>query len=131
MKGLFPAERLFMRRLIFPVAAAALCVTGVAAPAWAQTPDQDVRCLLASNVFATSEKDPTKKKIAQTAALFYLGRLDARLSLAELKSRILVDGKAMTGTNVGEVMTNCAKQLQTKQRALQAMSEEIAKSQKK
>jgi len=37
----------------------------------------------------------------------------------------------MTGTNVGEVMTNCAKQLQAKQRALQTMGQEIAKSQKK
>lgn len=103
----------------------------MAAPAWAQAPDQDVRCLLASNVFATQEKDPTKKQIAQTAALFYMGRLDARMSIAELKSRILVEGKAMTGTNVGEVMTNCAKQLQAKQRALQTMGQEIAKSQKK
>jgi len=82
-----------MRRLILPVAAAALCLTGMVAPAWAQTPDQDVRCLLASNVFATQEKDATKKQIAQTAALFYMGRLDARLSIAELKSRILTEAR--------------------------------------
>jgi hypothetical protein len=120
-----------MRASLFLVITAALGCAGISLPAGAQTTEQDVRCLLASNVFAATEKDATKKQVATASALFYLGRLDARMTLPQLKAQILAQGKTLTGKTVGDVMNVCARELQAKQRAVQAMGQEIAKSQKK
>ena len=100
----------------------ALAAMGLAAPVAAQSVDDDVRCLLASNFFAKTEKDPQKKQLAVTAAAFYLGRLDARISNDQLKNMVLAQAKTMTGTSVAPLMNNCAKRLAQKGMALRAIA---------
>lgn len=90
---------------------AALATLGTAAPVVAQSVESDVRCLLAANVFARQEKDPAKKQLAVAASLFYLGRLDARMSIERLKVAMLVQAKAMPASSLGPTMTTCAKHL--------------------
>lgn len=108
---------------------AAITGLAVAVPASAQAVDPDVQCLLASNAFSSLEKDPAKKQMAASAALFYAGRLDARLNPAQIKAKVLASGKSLNQQNAGTIMTACAKQLQAKQKALQAMGQEIARAQ--
>ena len=90
---------------------AALATFGTAAPVLVQSVDNDVRCLLAANVFARQEKEPAKKQLAVAASLFYLGRLDARMSIERLKAAMLVQAKAMPASSLGPTMTACAKHL--------------------
>jgi len=96
----------------------ALAAMGLAAPVAAQSVDDDVRCLLASNFFAKTEKDPQKKQLAVTAAAFYLGRLDTRISNAQLKNAALAQAKTLTGTSVSPLMNTCAKRVVLKDAAL-------------
>ncbi len=89
----------------------ALAAAGLAAPLAAQSVDDDVRCLLASNFFARTEKNPQQKQLAMASAAFYLGRLDARISNEQLNSAAMAQAKTMTAPSLGPVMTNCAKRL--------------------
>jgi hypothetical protein len=96
----------------------ALAAMGLATPVAAQSVDDDVRCLLASNFFAKTEKDPQKKQLAVSAAAFYLGRLDVRMSNDQLKNAALAQAKTLTGTSVSPLMNNCAKRVVLKDAAL-------------
>lgn len=100
---------------------AALLTAMLAAPVAAQTVDDDVRCLLASNLFTRAEKDPAKRQLAMAASAFYLGRLDARISNDQLKTAVSAQAKAMTAASVGPIMNNCARRLQVKGLALRAL----------
>lgn len=100
-------------------------------PAVAQSVDQDVRCILAGNAFGLAEKDPAKKQLALATGLFFAGRADARLTPAQLKAQVAVQGKALTTSNAAETMTACARTFQDKQRSLQAIGREVAQSQQK
>jgi hypothetical protein len=100
----------------------ALAAMGLAAPVLAQSVDSDVRCLLAANVFARQEKDPARKQLAAAASVFYLGRLDARISNEQLKAAVLAQAKAMPAASLGPTMTDCAKHLQQKGLALNTLA---------
>jgi len=91
----------------------ALASLAAATPASAQSVDSDIRCLLAANVFAQQEKDPAKKRLAANTYIFYLGRLDARISNEQLKAAILPQAKAMPAASLGPTMTACANHLLT------------------
>lgn len=93
---------------------AALAGAACAAPAATQTVDSDVRCLLASNVFARGEKDPAKRQISMAASVFYLGRLDARISNEQLKTAVQAQAKTMPAASLGPTMTACVKRLTDK-----------------
>ena len=98
-------------------------------PAIAQSADQDVRCILAGNAFGMAEKDPAKKQLALATSLFFAGRADARLAPAQFKAQVLAQGKALSTSNAADVMTACAKTFQAKERAMQAVGQEVARSQ--
>lgn len=95
----------------------------IAAPASAQTADQDVRCLIVSNIFSNTEKDAAKRQIASAARLFYLGRVDARMAGPALKSSLTAQAKGITAESAGPAMTACARSMQGKMAALQALSQ--------
>lgn len=106
-------------------------LAGPAAPAAAQAVDPDVRCLMLSNFFTNAEKDPARKQMALASATFFLGRIDARLSPAQLKAQIVGMGKAINKDNAGPLMTACARQLAAKQRSMVAISQSLAAAQPK
>jgi len=101
---------------------AALAALAFAAPVAAQSVDEDVRCLLAANVFARAEKDPAKRQLSSAASIFYLGRLDARISNERLKAAVQAQAKTMQASSLGPTMTNCAKHLTDKGLAMRAFS---------
>jgi len=101
---------------------AAVAALGLAAPAAAQSVDDDVRCLLASNFFARTEKDPAKRQLATASSAFYLGRLDARISNDQLKNAVTAQAKTMTSASVAPTMNGCAKRLNQKGVALHTLA---------
>ena len=102
----------------------------MAAPAMAQTADQDVRCLIVSNIFSQSEKDAGKRQVASAARLFYLGRVDARVAGPALKTSLMAQAKGITAENAGPAMTACARSMQGKMAALQALGQSTQASSK-
>jgi hypothetical protein len=107
-----------------PLSIAILAVAG-AAPLAAQPVDRDVRCLMASNVFAQAEKDPQRRQVALASSFFFLGRLDARVPPAQIKAQLLAQGKTLNAKNVGQTMTECAKVVQAKQVMLMTIGKQI------
>jgi hypothetical protein len=116
-----------MRRFI--ISCVAMCVSGfAAAPAVAQDPGSDVRCLLVSNVFARIEADATRKQLAQASAVYFTGRAAARLSPAQIKAQIVAQSKSVDKTTGGPIMTACAKRFQQDQRMMQAIGQDLQKT---
>ena len=107
-----------IRRLTLVAATSALIWI---APVSAQGPDNDVRCLTTSKFFAATEKDPQKKQLAVASAFFFLGRIDARLSPAQIKAQLVAPGALIKQSEAGSIMNACAKKVQVTQRSLQAI----------
>lgn len=93
------------------IAGAALAACAITAPVAAQTVDDDVRCLLAANVFARAEKDPAKRQNAIASSIFFLGRLDGRISTEQLKVAVAKQVKTMPAASLGPTMTDCFKRV--------------------
>lgn len=110
------------RKLVMIGAALAGMTAAVPAMAQAQSVDGDVRCLLAANVFARAEKDPAKRQISMAASVFYLGRLDARISNEQLKTAVQAQAKTMPAASLGPTMTACVKRLTDKGVAMRAFA---------
>jgi hypothetical protein len=104
------------------MAGAVMAAFAVAAPVAAQSVDSDVRCLLAANVFARAEKDAAKRQLSMAASVFYLGRLDARISNEQLKAAVQAQAKSMPASSLGPTMTACVKRLTDKGVAMRAFS---------
>jgi len=109
-----------MRKLM--TVGAVMAAVAAAAPVAAQSVDSDVRCLLAANVFARAEKDAAKRQISMAASVFYLGRLDARISNEQLKTAVQAQAKSMPASSLGPTMTACVKRLTDKGVAMRAFS---------
>jgi hypothetical protein len=101
------------------------CSLMASAPASAQTADEDVRCLLASNLFVGSEKDPAKRQVAVLSSYFYLGRVDGRLSGPQLAAALKAQSRTITAANAGPTMTGCAKRLQGAGLAIQMLGRQL------
>lgn len=108
----------------FVMIGAALAGAMSAAPVAAaqQSVDSDARCLLAANVFARVEKDSAKRMVAAATSVFYLGRLDARISNEQLKAVLQAQAKTMPAASLGPTMTDCAKRLNEKGLAIRSFS---------
>jgi hypothetical protein len=110
-------------RIAFAAAGLAMSLTSV--PAAAQTANEDVKCLLASNLFVKAEKDPGKHQVAVLASYYYLGRVDARLSGAQLSAALKTQAPTINAENAGPTMTACAKRVQGAAVAIQALGKSI------
>lgn len=110
-------------RSVSAAAAAALVLAG--APAAAQSPDEDVKCFIASNLFTRAEKDPTRNRVAVLASYFFLGRVDAKLSGQQLAAALKAQSAAITPETAGPIMTACAKRLQGVTVAIQTIGKDL------
>ncbi|MDO6416882.1 hypothetical protein Q4F19_21035 [Sphingomonas sp. BIUV-7] len=97
-----------------------------ATPAIAQDAASDVRCLLVSNAFAATDKDPQRKQLAIEASHFFLGRIDARMTQPQLKASIIQIAKTLTPPGMGPAMNACVTRLQSRQRMMQVIGREVA-----
>ena len=107
------------------LAAAGTALVLASTPAAAQGADQDVRCLLASNLFTKAEKDPAKRQVAVLSSYFYLGRVDGRLAGAQLAAALKSQAPAITAQTAGPIMTACAKRLQSAGVAMQMLGKQL------
>jgi hypothetical protein len=100
----------------------------LAAPASAQSVDDDVRCLILGTVFQGGAKEPAAKQAASAAALYFLGRVSARVPSGELKRRYLSQAGRLKAQTAGPMMNACFKQMQAQGRAVDAVRREIGRS---
>lgn len=100
-------------------AAAAVLATGAAASAQTAT---DARCILLSSAFAKEAKDPQAQKVAEAAFYFYLGRIGAAASAAQLKSVLDAQVNTITDAGAGGQMNECVKGVQAKVQLVQSLS---------
>ena len=109
-------------------ACAALVLAGglIGGQALAQGADEDVKCMIASNIFVKAETDQAKRQVAVLSSYFYLGRVDGRLSGAQLSAALKSQAGAITPQTAGPIMTACAKRLQSTAAAMQTMGKELA-----
>jgi hypothetical protein len=97
-----------------------------AGPVGAQALDPDVKCMLASDVFARNEKDPGRKQLAVVSGLFFFGRIDGRLGAPQIKAQLLAAQKALKPTDLPPIMNDCVKRFQARELALQEIGKSIA-----
>jgi hypothetical protein len=105
---------------------AALTAATLAAPAIAQAAMADVRCVLVANAFAATEKDEPKKQFATQTAHFFYGRVDARLTPAQLKAQVMAVSKTLTPQNLAPTMNGCVTKLKDRLGVMQQIGREMA-----
>ena len=116
-----------MRRLV--AASAVVAALLAAAPANAQS-GNDVKCLLASNLFTKAAKDPKARTAAEASKLYYLGRIHGRLNAAQLKAELLAQQKTITPKNAGVVMNACARQMEAGIKMVQSVTQQLTPKKK-
>ena len=104
-----------------------MLATAAATPALGQgQATNDVRCLMASNLFAKASKDPKARKVADASKLFYLGRVTARLSEQQVRAQIVAQTKTITRANAGNVMNACARRMQSGAAMVERVGKQLA-----
>jgi hypothetical protein len=102
--------------------AVAVAIASIAVPAVAQTANQDVRCLMLSNLFAKAAPDAQGKEAAAQSRLFYLGRVSAKVASAQLAPAMATEAKTMDAAHVGPEMNKCLANVQASVSAVEAAS---------
>jgi hypothetical protein len=100
-------------------AAATLLMTGGSAVAQSAS---DAQCLILSNAFASQAKDENGKKVAEGAFYFYLGRVGANATSAQLKTLLDAQMKSITDATAGKLMTDCANRVREKMQLVQSIA---------
>jgi len=105
----------------FPIALLAVAaLAGSAVPALAQTASDkaDARCMLA---LALAAQDPKNKDAASVGSFFYLGRLNARGTLAKLGPILIAESKTITGPDqIKAELARCGGELNTRNGEMRA-----------
>jgi hypothetical protein len=99
--------------------AASLLATGAAASAQSAT---DARCILLSSAFAKETSDANAQKLAEASFYFYLGRIAATATSAQLKALFDQQGKTVTDATAGGIMNDCVKDFQSKVQLIQSLA---------
>ena len=115
-----------MHRLL--VSGAFIAALSITAPANAQSVDEDVRCLILGTLFQNTAKEPAAKQAAGAVALYYLGRVGARVPIGDLKNRYRAQATALRADRTGPLMNACVRAMQEKGRAVDAVRVEIGRS---
>jgi len=82
-------------------------------------------CLLVSNVVAKGATDVKDRALAQSSFYFFLGRIDERTTLQQLKSALQQQGHAITKANAVPLMNACFHQMQVKSQMLQSAGQQL------
>lgn len=96
----------------------------VSAPATAQA-NNDVRCLMASNLFSRAAKDPKARTVAEAGKYFYLGRISGRLSEQQVRAQMQAESKTLTAKSAGNVMNACLRQMQSGAAMVQRVGKQL------
>jgi hypothetical protein len=104
---------------------AAGAAMSIGAPAAAQATN-DVRCLMASNLFSKAAKDPKTRQLAEAGKYFYLGRVSSRFTEQQLRVQMQSQTKTITQANAVNVMTACTRQMQTGATMVERVGKQLA-----
>ncbi len=108
-----------------PVALAiAVVLATTPAAVGAQGGSDDVRCLMVSNIFAKSAKEPKAKQIAQSAKLFYGGRA-SQLAAADLEAAMVAQKDRIGAANAGALMNACAQSMDQSLKTIQSTGQKL------
>lgn len=99
------------------IAAALLMSSGAAAAQSAS----DAQCFILSNALAQQAKNADDQKAAEVAIYFYLGRIGAQQTAAQLKTLFDAQAKTITQANAGTLMNGCIKNVQDKMQLVQSL----------
>lgn len=94
-------------------------------PAAAQATN-DVKCLLASNLYSKAAKDPKARTIAEASKYFYLGRVSGRLNEPQVRAQMAAQTKTITAANSGNVMNACVRQMQGSAVMIERVGKQLA-----
>lgn len=108
-----------MKALPIALAAALLATSGAAG---AQTAS-DARCLILSNSLAQTGKSDGDKKIGESSFYFYLGRIGANATSAQLKTLFEQQAKTITDATAATLMTACANAVGEKVKLIQSAAD--------
>ena len=86
----------------------------------AQSAQNDLRCLLVSNLFAKNGSTAKVKRAGEAGSFFYLGRLDGRMSPAQLKAGVREQLKTLTVSNAGQIINRCARHMEASAQSIQS-----------
>lgn len=104
-------------------AALALGAAFVATPAAAQS-NPDVRCFILSNKYAQAGGSSQAKAAGQMGFLYFLGRIDGRLSDAQLRAAVARESASLNQRPAAAPaeMARCAQQVQAAGKKIQSFS---------
>jgi hypothetical protein len=88
------------------LAAGLAAVLALAAPADAQSVDDEVRCVLLSNAMAGGADNPRGRQIGASVGAYFMGRLDARPP-AQVKAAIAGQKRKMKAAAAATAMNAC------------------------
>jgi len=108
-----------MKLICIGVAAVVLTMSAAAAAQSAR----DASCILVSNAFSKQGKDENAQKLAQASLYFYLGRISASTTAAQLKALLEQQAKTITDATAGNVMNDCVKDLQARIQLMESLSQ--------
>lgn len=108
-----------MKSILLGVCAAAILLPTAA---WAQSVDDDVRCLLLGTGFARAAKDANSRRASALTAAFYLGRLDGRMTGPALVAAVKRLGSGMPTAQATPIMRTCAARAGAAERRLGAIA---------
>jgi hypothetical protein len=119
-------QKAFAMRSILLFSAASLALATLSAPAVAQDVPSDLRCVLVGNAFAAAEKDEQKKQFATQVAHFFYGRVDARVTPAQLKVQVMAVARGLNQQMMAPTMNACVARLKAKLEVMQGIGREMA-----
>lgn len=118
-----------MRLQKFSIAAALGVAMSIASSAQAQAPaassaSEDLRCFVATSLLAASGDDSIKQ-IGQMGALYFMGRVDAKLSDKELEDQMFAVGQGLTEADTRAMLVRCGNVLQQRGTKIQEISKRV------
>lgn len=94
-------------------------------PASAQ-PTNDLKCLLASNLYSIAAKDEKMRKLAEANKYYYLGRVSTHLNEQQIRGQMQAQGKTITQANAGSVMQACVGQMRKAAATIERVGKQMA-----
>jgi hypothetical protein len=108
-----------MKKLL-PTALCGALLALAATPALADADTDDIHCFMVFAQLLTSQ-NPDVKTAGMVGNTYYMGRLDGRGSVTDLKAAILAELPNMTPALVSDEGARCTKQMQAREMAASAM----------
>lgn len=92
----------------------------------AQTPTMDTRCFMVASAAAENLPDPQMKQMALMSSLFYLGRMSARMSDAEIETVALKEAKTLPTLDMPALLNQCGTFMGARGQAMNAIGQRMA-----